>query len=445
MKIPETQPFPEINLKKHDIITLENSLKIILKENKKLPKISFSLVIENQTFVQNDKCGIFTLCSALMQKGSKNIPKEKFYDEIDFIGGEFNISANGGDFICLSVYFEEMLKLFSEALLNPNFTEKELENERKKQLDLIKSYKNNIDIISQNLNKSLAYPKNHPYSNFKTEKTIKNIFLSDIWEFYHQNVIPNDAFILIEGDFCQKEVIFLIEKYFLSWKKLQNTTPQKFSETKNADFTHINFVDLPNAVQAQINIFNLQPLKMKDEDYFACQIMNHILGGDFSSYINMNLREKNSLTYGAHSVLPNNKKTESLFKITTKAETKKAFKVIDEVLKEVKNIQNQMVSDEKLEQAKSKYLGAFLLSTENPSWSLLLALNIITQDLESDFYQKYSEKISKITKEDILRVANLYIKPKNFTITIVGNKNEFISEENYLNLPIFYLEKENFV
>lgn len=215
----------------------------------------------------------------------------------------------------------------------------------------------------------------------------------------------------------------------------------------DVQYAQINFVDMPNAVQSEIRANNLVDLTMADEDYFPVLIANYILGGGFGSYINMNLREKHGFTYGARSGVDSDKWTKGNFGVSTKVRNAVTDSAVVEIMKEIKRIREEDVSDENIETAKSKYLGDFIMATENPQTIARYAINIKTNKLPDDFYKNYIAKINAVTKADIKRVANTYFRPDNLRFVIVGKGVEVADKlealkHNGKSVPVFYFDKE---
>lgn len=444
-QMPSPAKAPIINIGEPVSFQLANGLTLMVVENHKLPRISLTLMMDTPPSDEQDKSGIGSLTSSLMGKGSKNISKDDFNEEVEFLGGSISISAKSGRASALSRYFPRILELFADAALNPNFTQEELDREREKHLEGLKSGENSAQATSERVNDALVYTTNHPYGKFETEKSLKSITLDDIKNFYRDNFSPSNAYMVVIGDIEPQKAKQMVEEHFLSWIP---STPLQTSIYKPRDvqYTQINFVDMPNAVQSELNVFNLQNLKMSDKDYFAVLMMNYILGGGFGSYINMNLREQNGYTYGASSAVSHNKWTTSTFSVSTKVRNEVTANAIEEIIKEIKRIQTQDVAPEKLEEAKAQYLGSFILSTENPGTMAQFALNIRMENLPEDFYKNYIRNIQAVTIADVKRVANKYIKLNNLRFVVVGKKQEVAPSLEALkfngkSMPVFYFDK----
>lgn len=440
-KLPQSAEAPAINISTPTTYKLDNGLTIMVVENHKLPRISMRLVMNRPPNNVGNKAGLSGLTSALMGNGSKQVPKDYFNEMIEFLGARVNLSPNSGSVSSLSRYFERVFELFADAALNPNFTQEELDKERQKQLESLKSGENSPQRVASVVGGALVYTQNHPYGNFRTAESLNSITLDDIKQYYQENFLPENAYMIFIGDIKSLEAKQLVEKYFANWTgKTKEQSPLYVPQ--DVEQTQINLVDMPNAVQSELNVFNLQDLKMADEDLFPVLVMNYILGGSFGSYINMNLREKHGFTYGANSSVGVDKWTRAEFSVSTKVRNEVTARAIEEVLKEIQRIQNQDVDEEKLAQAKAQYLGGFILSTESPSTMASFALNIITENLPADFYKNYIKNIQAVTVADVKRVANKYIKSDKLRIVVVGKQSEILTDLQGLNIPIRFFDKQ---
>ena len=128
--MPKPGPAPEINLEEPQSFNLNNGLKVMVVENHKLPRVSIQLTIDNPPILEGDKAGVSSLTGALMGKGSKNIPKDEFNEEVDFLGARLNFGAQSAFASSLSKYFPRMMELMADAAIYPNFTEEEFEKEK---------------------------------------------------------------------------------------------------------------------------------------------------------------------------------------------------------------------------------------------------------------------------------------------------------------------------
>ncbi len=422
-KQPQSGPTPSINLGEPKTYKLPNGLTLLVVENHKLPRVAVQLTLDELPVLEGDKAGISQLISYMLGNGTTTIPKDKFNEEIDYLAAYVTLSPDGGYMQSLSKYFPRVLELMADAALHPMFTQEELDKNKAQLLQELKAGESSAAAIAQRVQRVLRFSKKHPYGEYVTEASLKKITLKDVKDFYQRHFVPNNAYMVVTGDVNPTEVESLVSKYFKDWKPVKTKRAALFTP-EDVKTTEIDFVDLDNAVQSEIRITNLIDLKMKDKDYFPLLIANSILGGDFGSYINMNLREKHGYTYGASSSFNPNKWTKGAFGITTQVRNAVTDSAVVEVLKEIKRIQTEDVSDEKLAQAKAQYLGQFIMATEKPQTTARYAINIKTQGLPADFYKNYIANINAVTKEDVKRVANKYFKANNLRIIVVGKGAE---------------------
>ena len=436
---PKPGPAPQINIGKPQSFALKNGLKVLVVENHKLPRVSFSLSIDNAPNLEGAKKGVSALTSALIGSGSEKISKSAFNEEIDYLGATIRFSNSGAYASGLSKYSQRILELMAEGTLHTVFTNAELDKEKTKLIESLKATEKSVPTVARRVENVLTYGKNHPFGEYITDASINVITLDDILLNYNTYFVPENAYLVVMGDVNFENVKTQIETLFEPWQKA--IAPDlSYSYAKDIQYTQINFVDMPNAVQSEIAIMNLCTLKMKDPDYFAAILANQILGGDYNSYLMSNLREKNAWTYDAGSRIGNSRYI-SRFIAYTAVRNAVTDSAIVEMLKEIKRIRIEKVAPNVLQNVKASYIGQFVMEIEKPETIAGYALDIRTQALPEDFFEKYIEKINAVTAEDVMRVVNKYILPDQERIVVVGKGAEILPSLDKLKIPIFYFDK----
>jgi zinc protease len=437
---PTPGPAPKINIKKPETFSLPNGLKVLVVENHKLPRVSFNLTIDNTPYAEGNKKGMDDLTSSLIGNGSTKTAKDPFNEEIDFLGASIEFYSSGASASGLSKHAKRILELMAEGALMPNFTQDEFEKEKEKLIEGLKTQEKSVPVVAGRVEKVLAYGKNHPYGEYLSEETINNVTLSDIQANYRTYFVPEHAYLVVVGDVKTKDVKKMVEKLFSSWTKA--TAPRlTYSNPTNVQYSQINFVDMPNAVQSEITILNTVNLKMTDADFFPVILANQVYGGDFNSYLNMNLREAHGWTYGARSSIGFDKNMHSEFKANTQVRNAVTDSAVIQALKELKRIRTEKVTDEVLNNVKAGYVGKFVMQVEKPATVARYALNIETEGLPADFYENYIKNINAVTPEDVMRVANKYFMEDNVRILVVGKGSDVISGLESTKIPMFYFDK----
>ena len=436
---PKSGPAPTIKIGKPESFQLKNGLKVMVVENHKLPRVSFTLTLDNAPYAEGAKKGVSDLTSSLIGNGTKKISKTAFNEEIDFMGASVNFSSNGASANALSKYAARVLELMADGALNPNFTQEEFDKEKAKIIEGLKASEKSVPDVAGRVNDLLTFGKEHPNGEYVSEATIKNVTLADVQANYNSYFVPENAYLIIVGDVKFAETKKAVEKLFGSWKKA-SAPVQTYPEPKDVAFSQINFVDMPNAVQSEVAVVNLVNLKMTDPDYFPALVANQILGGDFNSYLNMNLREAHGWTYGARSSIRGEKRI-TKFEASTQVRNAVTDSTVVEIFKEYKKIRTEKVTDEMLASVKAGYIGRFVMQIEKPQTIAGYALRIQTQNLPADFYENYIKNINAVTADDVLRVANKYFMADNSRILIVGKGADVVPALEKLKIPILFFDK----
>lgn len=436
---PKPGAAPIVQIKKPESFVLKNGLKVMVVENHKLPRVSFSLTLDNPPFAEGNKKGVDDLTSSLLGNGSKKTSKDAFNEEIDFLGANINFSSQGASASALSRYAGRALELLAEGALYPNFTQEEFDKDKAKMIEGLKANEKSVAAISSRVVDVLAFGKNHPSGEYVAEETLKNVTLADVQSNYTARFVPENAYLVIIGDIKFKETKAAVEKLFGAWEK-KTITKENYTANPNVGQLQINLIDVPNAVQSEISLVNTLTLKMNDPDFFPAVIANQILGGDFNSYLNMNLREKHAWTYGANSSIGSGKYV-TKFVATSAVRNAVTDSAVVEFIKEIKKIRTEKVDAEVLKNVKAGYIGRFVMQVQKPQAVARYALNIETEQLPADFYEKYIQTINAVTPEDIFRVANKYFLLDNTRIVVVGKASEVTPGLEKLKLPLYFFDK----
>ena len=440
---PKAGPSPTININKPQTFTLKNGLKVLVVENHKLPRVSFTLTLDNPPYAEGAKKGVANILSSMIGNGTKKTTKDAFNEEIDFLGANINFYDSGASASGLSRYSKRILELMAEGSLNPIFLKDEFEKEKAKLIEGLKSEEKSVSAIARRVENALTYGKEHYKGEFTTEETLNKVTLDDVLINYNTYFVPSSAYLVIVGDVKFKEVKKEVEELFGGWKKA--TAPQlTYSDPKDVQYSQINFIDAANAVQSEIALVNLSNLKMTDKEYFATILANQILGGGGEGRLFLNLREKHAWTYGAYSSIGSGK---YINKFRSGASVRNAVtdSAVVEVFNELKKMRNELVSPEDLKNAKAKYVGNFVMQIEKPSTIAGYALSKQTQGLPDDFYENYIKNINAVTAEDIKNAANKFFLADKTRVIIVGKAADVLPGLEAMSkkekMPIFYFDK----
>ena len=441
-KMPTPGPEPEINLEKPTEFKLKNGITVLVVENNKLPRVSYQLSIDNKPYVEGNKAGVANLLSSMLGNGTTSISKEDFNEEVDFLGANINFGSSGGFGSGLVKYSDRIVELMADATMNPLLTEEEFIKEKDKLIEGLKADEKSVDAASSRVVSALAYGKDHAFGEFVTEETVNNVTFQDVKDFYKLRFAPNNAYIVVIGDIDVKTAKKQLKKFFGKWEKIENLPSLEDPKlTPNVTATEINFVDMPNATQSSISVTNNVDLKQNSPDYFAALMANNILGGGGEGYLFKNLREDKAYTYGAYSSLRASRYGVSRFNASAKVRNAVTDSAVVEFLKEIKRIRTEPVNEVTLKNAKTKYVGNFVMALERPQTIANYALNIKRKNLPEDYYSKYLENINNVSVEDVNQAAKKYMSLDQSRIVIVGKGSEVLENLSKTGIPISYYTK----
>ncbi len=439
-KMPKSGPAPKINIGTPEKFTLPNGLQVLVVENHKLPRVSVTLDIDNPPMAKGNKKGVEQFVGGMLGTGSTTMTKEAFDKEVDYLGANINFGAESAYASSLSKYFPRVLELMSDAAFNPVFNQAEFDKQKKQALDAIKNSENSVTAIASRVDRLLTYGKNHPFGEFTSEKTLKNISLDDVKAHYNKVFKPNNAYLVVLGDVDFKTVKKQITTLFSKWQKEEMQT-SNLPEVKNPSTTEINFINMPNAVQSEVAIINAVDLKMNDTDYYAALLANQILGGGGTGRLYKNLREDKGYTYGAYSGI-NASRYASRFKASASVRNMVTDSSVVEALKEINKVRYQKSTQKELDIAKAKYVGNFVRNVEKPATIANYALNILQNNLPSDYYENYLKNINAVTLDDVQNAAIKYFRGDRARIVITGKGIDVLKNLEKGDFIIKYFDKE---
>jgi len=438
---PVGGPTPKIKLDKPKEFKLKNGIKVLVVENHKLPRVSYSLRIDGTPILEGEKAGVLSVLGQMLGNGTTSIEKDVFNEEIDYLGANVSIGFRSSFASSLTKHNDRILELMADAIINPLLTVEEFDKTKEQLIESLKADEKSIDAIGSRVGNALSYGKNHVYGEFITEETLNKISYEDVIDFHKKYTYPNSAYIVVIGDVNYKEVKKSITEKFSVWKKAKKVENDVPVLTPNVGLTEVNFIDLPSATQSSIGVTNNVELKMNDEDYFTALITNNILGGGGEGYLFKNLREDKGYTYGAYSSLGSSRYGVARFSAGAKVRNMVTDSAVTEIVNEIVRIRTELVDAELLKNAKAKYVGNFIMRLERPQTIANYALNIKLNDLPEDFYETYLEKINAVTAEDVKRVANKYFKIANTRIIVVGKGSDVVENLEKVGFPINYFDK----
>lgn len=429
---PAPGPAPIIQIGSHEQFSLENGLKVIVVENHRIPRVTFSLTLDIGAIQEKEFAGYVDIAGELLSKGTKTKTKAQIDEEVDFMGASLRTSSRRIFAASLRKHTDDLLKIMSDVLLNPSFSQDEFDKIKKQTISGLASSKDDPNAIAGNVASVLRYGKDHPYGEIVTETTVENITIDKCVDYYNKYFKPNVSYLIVVGDITLDEAKPLVENYFGSWES-GNVEKEKFAIPKAPEKSSVDFVNKAGAVQSIISVTYPVDLKPGSEDAIKARVMNTMLGGFFASRLNANLREDKAYTYGARSSLRSDEEI-GYFSAVASVRNEVTDSSVVQLMYELNKIRDEKADEAELNLVKNYISGSFGRSLEKPQTVARFALNTIRYNLPADYYSTYLERLSAVTAEDVQEMANKYITPDNAYILVVGNKDD-VAEKLEIQAP----------
>jgi predicted Zn-dependent peptidase len=439
---PLPQPQEILHLPKPETYKLSNGLTVQLVPDHRVPFITVALGLRTgSTYDPPNLHGLASMAAPMLLEGSAGKSSKQIASEIDSIGGALKCSADY-DFTILSgsslsKYTPKLLDLLSEVLLHPDFPDDELALKKANVIQELKLKRSDPNFLSEEEFAKVVFG-NHPYSVVTPPpESIEKMTRQDVRDFYVHSFIPNDAVLIMVGDFDSKELKEKIESYFgpQIWK-MQPFAALTVPSTPSIPHKCIYIVDRSNSIQSTIKVGNLS-ISKTDPDYFALEVANQILGGGAQSRLFMNIREDKGFTYGAYSHLVPHQQPGSI-DAEASVRTNVTSPALQEFLYELEKIRNVLVSSSELANAKNFLNGSFELGLETQAGLAQRLLEVHLYNLPSNYLGTYTANVNKVSTDDVRRVARRWIDLSHLSIVVVGNAQKIRKDlEYYCPVEVF--------
>ncbi|HEY2732443.1 MAG TPA: pitrilysin family protein [Polyangiales bacterium] len=419
---PTSAPAREIHFPPIERSNTASGLEINTVALHGVPVVQIKLVIKAGSAADPaDLPGEAQLVAEMLKEGTTKRTSAKIAEAVDFLGARLNIHSDEEqttiDMQALADQLPDALALVAELATTPTFDDAELKKLKKRELD-------RLSLINQSPNflarrefwKELYGP--HPYSHVDTTKdVVKRIKRTDLAAFHKRFFAPNNAFLVVVGDVSNQSVVENANKAFKGWTA-RTVTPLDYPAPPTRASREIVLVDRPESVQSVIYVGNLA-LARKDPEYVPLLVANQVLGGSAASRMFMDLREKQSLTYGAYSNLE-----EGLVPMPFRAFAAVRNEVTAQAMKgfmeHLNRISNEAAPVNELNDAKRLLVDSFPLHIETPGAIAGLVAELRTYGFPDNYWDGYRSEIQAVTPEAALTAAQKYIKPNQALIVVVG-------------------------
>jgi len=413
---PEVGPPASMRILEAAEFNLSNGLRVVMVEKHDVPMVNVVLQVRGgAAAVPEGKAGLAALTADLLDEGAGGRSALEIAEAIETLGASISSSA-GRDAATVRLgvvrpRLEEALDVFTDVVTDPSFPDSEIERVRTVQLTRILQGQSEPRVIADEAFSRVVFGDSHPYGPpvMGTKATVERLSKEDVLAFYDARYHAGNATLVVTGDVTRDDLEPLLEEAFGSW------TSRASSEAPSARApglaqTTIYVVDKPGAAQSEVRVGRVAVDRATD-DYFALTVLNTVLGGSFTSRLNMKLREEKGFTYGARSAFAMRRQP-GPFVAGAAVHTPATDSAVVEFLNEIARMAEEAVPDAlRLPQG-----------FETASDLAVRVSNLVLYDLPLDYYGGYVDQILETSADDVLRAAQAWLSG-GFAVVVAGDRS----------------------
>ncbi|WP_412971917.1 M16 family metallopeptidase [Glaciecola sp. MF2-115] len=415
----------EFTLPAYEKLTLKNGLTVYLMKQDEVPLVDVVAIVKAGA-INDDKAGLAQMTASNLLLGTQSLTRQDLQEKLDFIGAETNSSA-ALEYSVLSASLaskdiDTVMPLFRDILLTPAFDKAEFEQDKARYLAGLERQKESPRAKIGQFFNALLYA-DHPYANSLSGNvdSVQSITLDDVKAFHKTWFSPHNSAVIVTGDIETKEMAKRLKSLFGEWQgeKITAKPSKALSAPSQANVLLVNKSDATESTF----VIGGPGIKRSNKDYVAVSVINTILGGRFTSWLNDELRVNTGLTYGAGSRFSSNKEGGS-FLISTFTKTSTTTEAIDLALKTYSKLWEKGLDEKTLESAKSYVKGQFPPKYETSSDIAFLLAEMFVYDFDESFINRFTQQVNMLTLERSKEVIAKYFPKENMQFVIVGKADE---------------------
>ncbi|MCC7044165.1 MAG: insulinase family protein [Acidobacteria bacterium] len=422
---PAPGPAPALNIPAIQKQTLSNGLPVWIVEMHEVPVVDVSLIVKSGAAADPaGKFGAASFTAAMLDEGAGTRTALELADAIDYLGASL---TTGSSYDASSVQLHALVSTLNEALpimadvaLRPMFPLADLDRLRAERLTSLLQLRDNPSQLATAAFNRILYGAGHRYGTgvMGTEATNKALSADDLRAFHAAHYQPANAHLLVVGDVTASAVMPALEKAFGAWKNAGAAPRPTLPAAPQVKARQIVLIDKPGAAQSQIRIGSIGVAR-NSPDYHAIDVANTMLGGSFSSRLNLNLREKNGYAYGAGSQFAMRQQP-GPFVALAGVQSDKTREAVGEFITELSGMAMPAPAEE-LSRVRNLQALGFPGAFETTTGMAAQLIDLVVYGLQESFFNEYVPKIQAVTVADVQRIARQHIQPDRMIVVIAGD------------------------
>jgi zinc protease len=429
--MPPLGPAPRFAPPRFEKRTLASKLELRIVERHDLPIVTLDLVVKSgETLTPKGKEGLASIAASLLDEGTSSRSALQIAGELAEIGSTLEaggeLEASTVSLTTLARHLDRGMDLFADVILNPAFAEKELTRLKLERLAELNARADDPEQTAAAVFPQLIYGAAHPYGRPEhgTAASVQSLTRDDVVAFSRKIMVPGNSTLVVVGDVHTDAVVQALEARFRSWRPGPvPDNPPLASAPSAASGRAVYLIDKRAAAQSVLTVGKIGAAR-KSPDFFPLLVMNTVLGGQFGSRINMNLREEKGYSYGAESHF-SFLRGPGPFEAGGTVQTAVTRPALVELLKELTAIAGpRPVTETELSVAKQRIIEGFPSRFETTFGVAAQFAALAATDLPDHEFEHYQRRIEGVSKADVDRVARQYITPQTMSILVVGDRSQ---------------------
>lgn len=422
--------------------TLSNGARVWTIRHASLPVVTIVLVVTvGSAFDPSDMPGLAGAMADLLDEGTERHDAIALADAFAGLGTELSIDV-GPDvttftLTTLSRFMEPALGLLGEVMARPRLREDDLERVREIRLNRLRQLRSSASAVSDRAFLSAAFGT-HPYAHgtLGTSAALSRLSIDDVRAFHAAGIQPSGATLIVAGDVETADVVRAADRQLGGWHALAGAAClEPVPPLSGASPARVIVVDRPGAPQTEVHVGHLGPRRTARE-YHALVTLNALLGGQFSSRINQNLREVRGLTYGARTAF-DFRVHSGIFSCETNVQGDATPLVVSEILREFEAVGTSRPAEAaELERAKSAITRGYVRQFETAEQLAHAAARLSMFDLPADTYDRFVPEVEAVTPADVSAAARAHVRPEEAIVVVVGDASGWRDQLALLGRPV---------
>jgi predicted Zn-dependent peptidase len=425
-KAPVSDEVLRVTLPRPKEADLANGLHLIVLEDRRVPRVSFQLLIPGAGgyYDPADMPGLAPAAAAMMREGTATRSSAQLSEQLESIAANLSVSAGVSSSeasvsgSCLTEHVDTLFDLFADVLLRPSFPEQELARYKQRTKAGLIQQRSNPGFLANELFSKVMYGS-HPAGRVSPSQDALDTMTRDALADVHRTrFVPDHAALAIVGDISMDEARKLVEARLGGWKKSGKPAPP-VSQPSDPRSARVSFVARPNSVQTNL-IVGTPGIERTDPEYDVLEVMNKVIGGGPTGRLFLILREEKGYTYGAYSNLTATR-WRGTWQASTQVRTDVTAPALRDLLAQVARLRDEPVPDQEFRDQKRSMIASFALSLENPQQMIGYYITSWRYDLPDDYWDKYPERMTAVTQAQVQAAAKKYLDPSRVQIVAVGD------------------------